>query len=535
MAVIVPRSGAEWADFLYVMSEGATSNLLRQVVIDEMRTGFISGYRGGAYYQRDYSAKLTPAESKRAWDKMMKEVGKGYCLGPYDVCPFPNAWSEEQAYICQQFLIPKHRLIPSDEFRLIGNRSFPLTRAFNDLVDRRDATKFIPDYEYFTFRKFLDQIARLGRYTLISLFDVKDAYKNCRMRVDQLWQQVYKVEGKYFVDLGGMFGSRNAGDACNLVMELVVASIRCRGNLKELNYFVDNGENCTAPSEGRPDVSRARKEHEYILWFLRQAKVPFHQVQAPATKVKFFGWVVDTEKMTVAAPPERMEQIRSISRLRGAKVSVRLCQSVAGILEFLASILTFMKAPAGWMQRRAAALVSGAEKCDDNFRQRFAVYMEYVCSVLEEWNGVTPIRCIETRAEITIYADASGVHGYGATSPQAKAFTMGKWTDVEMEQAFRLKANSSTYLEVMAICIAIATFGTLGSSITVQSDSQSAVYILQKKYCKGSDEIQGKIIATDRWLLEKGIDAYFKHVLREDANIRTVDSLSKGVVGTMSK
>ena len=193
---------------------------------------------------------------------------------------------------------------------------------------------------------------------------------------------------------------------------------------------------------------------KYILWFLRQANAPFHQVQAPATKVKFLGWIVDTEEMTVAAPPERMEQIRSISRLRGAKVSVRLCQSVAGILEFLASILTFMKAPAGWMQRRAAALVSGAEKCDDKFRQRFAVYMEYVC-----WNGVTPIRCLETRAEISIYADASGVHGYGATSPQAKVFTMGKWTDVEMEQAFRLKANSSTYLEVMAICIAIATFG----------------------------------------------------------------------------
>ena len=55
------------------------------------------------------------------------------------------------------------------------------------------------------------------------------------------------------------------------------------------------------------------------MWFLRQAKVPFHQVQAPSTKVKFLGWGVETEKMTVAAPPERMEQIRSISRLRGAK------------------------------------------------------------------------------------------------------------------------------------------------------------------------------------------------------------------------
>src|SRR2546423_1382009 len=58
------------------------------------------------------------------------------------------------------------------------------------------------------------------------VFDVKDAYKNCRMRPEDLWQQVYLVGGKYFLDLGGMFGSRNAGDAWNLVMEFIVQCIR---------------------------------------------------------------------------------------------------------------------------------------------------------------------------------------------------------------------------------------------------------------------------------------------------------------------
>ena len=220
---------------------------------------------------------------------MMKEVSKGYCLGPFSRCPFPNQWSRAQAFICQQFLIPKHKLVPNDEFRLIGNRSFPLLRSFNDLVARQDATKFIPNYEYFTFRKFLDQIARLGQNTLVSLFDVRDAYKNCRMRADQLWQQVYKVNDKYFVDLGGMFGSRNAGDAWNIVMELIIASIRHHGQLKELNYFVDNGENCTPPSKGQPDNARATREYGYILWFLEKAKVPYHEAQDPATKVKFLG------------------------------------------------------------------------------------------------------------------------------------------------------------------------------------------------------------------------------------------------------
>lgn len=522
------------AEFLSDMSEGVVNEEMRRVVIDEMKHGFVSGYRGGAYYQRDYSAKLSPVEAERAMAKMMKEVQKGYCLGPFEQCPFPNQWASEQAFICQQFLLPKHKLVPSDEFRLIGNRSYPIARSFNDLVERRDATKFILDYEYFTFRKFLDQLARLGRNTLISLFDVRDAYKNCRMRADQLWQQVYKVEGKFFIDLGGMFGSRNAGDAWNIVMELIVASIRYHGQLRELQYFVDNGENCTAPlHDGRPDEARARKEYGYILWFLAMARVPYHQAQEPATRVKFLGWIVDTVSMTVSAPPERLKQIRALAALRGKEVSIKTCNSVAGILEFLASVMTFLKAPAGWMQRRVAALNSGGEVCDEGFRQRFVTYMSYICKVLEGWNGTTPIRRLATplAPDLTIYADASGTHGYGAICLEAKTYIMGEWTKEELAQAFKLKASSSTYLEVMAICIAISTFANERMCISVTSDSQSAVYILQKKYCKGSDEIQGKIIATDRWLLLRGIDAYYKHIPREDANIQTVDSLSKGRVG----
>ena len=149
---------------------------------------------------------------------------------------------------------------------MIGNKSFPVRRSFNDLVDRLDCKSFMPDYQYFTFQKFLSQVSRLGKNTLISLFDVKDAYKHCRMRPDQLWQQVYRVGDSYFVDLGGTFGSRNAGDAWNRVMELIVSSMRHHGSLKELNYFVDNGENCTPPLDSNtPDWRRARDEFKFII------------------------------------------------------------------------------------------------------------------------------------------------------------------------------------------------------------------------------------------------------------------------------
>src|SRR5690606_10294402 len=122
---------------------------------------------------------------------MEKEVKKGHCVGPFDQCPFPNQWCGMQAVICRQFFIPKHKLIKSNEVRLIGDKSCPDKRAFNDLVTRRDCKAFIPDYEYIACQMFLAKVAQAGKFSLISLFDVKDAYKHCRVRHDHLWQQAY--------------------------------------------------------------------------------------------------------------------------------------------------------------------------------------------------------------------------------------------------------------------------------------------------------------------------------------------------------
>ena len=137
--------------------------------------------------------------------KIEKDCEKGFCLGPFKECPFPSQWCDKQAYICQIFFRPKHKFINDGQSRMICNKSFPPGRSFNDLVERRDTCVFNKDYKYFTFQAFLDQVRRCGRNSLIALFDVKDAYKNCRMRPDQLWQQCYRIGTDYYVDLGGTY------------------------------------------------------------------------------------------------------------------------------------------------------------------------------------------------------------------------------------------------------------------------------------------------------------------------------------------
>ena len=103
------------AEFLEKASKGVVNDKLRESVIKSMKEGFVSGYRGGSFFMRDFSKSMSKDDTTKAFEKMMKEVQKGFFLGPFSVCPFPNSWSENQAFICQLFFRPKHKFQTTDE------------------------------------------------------------------------------------------------------------------------------------------------------------------------------------------------------------------------------------------------------------------------------------------------------------------------------------------------------------------------------------------------------------------------------------
>jgi len=502
------------ADFLDMKSKNVVPEVIRNIILKSLREGFESGYRGSNYFQRDFSTKLKPEHVLLAKEKMRNEVKKGYYIGPFKECPFPSKWSNAQAYISQVFFRPKHKYKDDGQFRLIGNKSFPNGRSFNDLVDRQDTAALIPDYKYYTFQTFLKDLRILGRNTLISQFDVKDAYKHCRMKPELLWQQFYKIDDEYFVDLGGTFGSRNAGDSWNLLMELIILSIREDCKVPYLNYFVDNGVNLTPATKGKRNTNQANQEFEQIIKFLTIAKVPFHQLDPPCTKAKFLGWIVDTDEMTVSCPMERLNWLNQIISDPLQKISNKIIQSITGVLEFLASVLPFLRAPLGWLHRRHSQREKGLESINERFKVRFRAYLKFIYDTLREWKGTASILSsfnIE-QADIVIYTDASGEIGYGAIELKTKRFGQGKWSKEELKLAQRRNSTSSTYLEIRAICKAIASFAQPNACIHIHSDSMAAVFILKRRYDKNSDSSQSLIVAMDIHCRNLGISLYFVHV-----------------------
>lgn len=518
--------------FLRDVSLGVVPQDMRSRILDALQYGFASGYQGGSFYQRDFSHKLIGKEEDMALERMMKEVKKGFCLGPFRSCPFPSSWCSSQAIISQLFFIPKHKFIKDSGFRLIANRSFPEGRSFNDLVPRRDSTAFISDYSYFSFQSFIEQIRRLGPRSLISLFDVKDAYKNCKIRPGDLWQQVYRIGDRFFVDLGGMFGSRNAGDSWNLLMEFIALCLRSHCSLPEFRYFVDNGVNVTQAVDGKESIEKAEADFDAMIDFLSKAGVPFHDTHRPSTRARFLGWIVDTVDMKVSCTPERLAWVQEIIKNDCKSITREFVQSIVGLLRFLATVLPFLRAPLGWLQMRDTEQEAGREECNDDFRNRFKSYFKYISALLTDWKGSASIYASVACGppDLIIYSDASGDTGYGALDYYSKRFIRGIWSRSELLSATRVNSVSSTHLEILAMTKAIRTFALRNSAIQIFSDSLAAICIMQKRYDRNSDLSQGVIIALDRFCRDLGASLFFTHVPRDHDMIRIADSLSKDCI-----
>ena len=242
---------------------------------------------------------------------------------------------------------------------------------------------------------------------------------------------------------------------------------------------------------------------------------------------------MDTVTITVTCPEERLSWIKDILKGDPRKVTKKFVRSVAGLLEFLAAVLPFLRAPLGWLHQRLAAFEAGKEVFSASFRVRFGTYFEYIGALLHDWSGSASILssfASSSSPDLVIYSDASGEVGFGALEMMTRSYGCGIWTEEEIADATRAKAVSSTYLEVLAIIRAVKTFAKPDSTIEVFADSAAAIFILQKRYDRKSEVSQALIISLDRYCRDNGIAIFFTHVPREHQMIQLVDSLSKGSV-----
>ncbi len=104
-----------------------------------------------------------------------------------------------------------------------------------------------------------------------------------------------------------------------------------------------------------------------------------------------------------------------------------------------------------------------------------------------DWNGINILYQHEwlISDKHSIYSDACE-KGYGAIS--GINWIQGKWTQIELDEAFRFKSLSMVYLEFKVLVLAASTFGAnwSGKRIIFRTDNISTVCINDSKYSKNS-------------------------------------------------
>src|SRR5579864_1115111 len=62
-------------------------------------------------------------------------------------------------------------------------------------------------FKYFCLSMFISMVAAAGRGCFLSQFDADDAYKQLQVRDEDLNQQVFFADGKFWVDFCASFGA----------------------------------------------------------------------------------------------------------------------------------------------------------------------------------------------------------------------------------------------------------------------------------------------------------------------------------------
>ena len=132
-------------------------------------------------------------------EALQLEVVNGYMIGPLDKLPY-STYRVSPLGVAQSKYSGKKRLILD-----LSSPHDKDTNSINSLIDKEKYS-----LDYVKVDDAIDIIRRLGKGTLLTKVDVKDAFRILPILPSQWRYHCVKWEGKYYVFVRLVFGSRSS-------------------------------------------------------------------------------------------------------------------------------------------------------------------------------------------------------------------------------------------------------------------------------------------------------------------------------------
>lgn len=475
-----------------------------QELLDFVEFGFPMGYLGPeSDYDMNYnhsSANDFPSDINKFLEK---EIALGGIIGPLTDKPF-SPWLHAAPFMSR----PKR---DSTDRRIIADLSFPQESSINAYIIKNAVWGQARNHSLPTVSQFVEKVKEVGPGAFMSTVDISRAYKN--FKSDPLdWPLLCaQWDDKYYCDITLPFGARASSLHMQTVANAIVRILQDQGVYARV--YLDDVITLS------PDRESAHAHHAQVIELLSRLGLPIahDKTQPPARVVQWLGIDINTEKMTISIPRDKVEETLTIVNKyeKRRAMTKRELQSVLGRLIHIAKCVP----PARLFVSRLLDALRASSRKYIKISAEMKADFAWFSTFCRSWNGVSlippplPNKIITVDASLTGIGATDGTHAYGS----------------QVGADHQLARNISE-IEALNIAVALHTFADqtyVGAHVRVNCDNMASVQLLQTG--KGRNRVMLEV-ARSVWMLqaEFGFHISFEHIRGRDN--RLADALSRAHV-----
>ena len=431
------------------------------ILYNGFKYGFRINYTGPRVAFESKNLKSVLLNPDLAWEKVMNEVNSGRIAGPFDHRPISNL------RVSPIGLVPKK----TAGIRLITNLSSPINNSVNDFIDEKYTS-----VQYSSFDNAVNMIKKLGFKAEMAKMDVKSAFRLLPMYPGEFDLLGFKIENWYFIDKCLPMGCSVSCNHFERFSSFLHWVVETETGLQDIDHYLDDF--LFAGAEQTNNCSKLMNAFANICSRLG-VPIANEKTEGPATVISYLGLLINTEKMLIQIPKEKLSELlqKLTEASKKKKITLRQLQSLCGSLAFCTRAL-----PAGRAFSRRLYLACNRAKMPHHYMRVTRDMLDDILTwkiFLQNFNGTSYILDDSwvSNSILQLFTDSAG----GAFKGCGVYFN-GKWSFLAWPSEFEENntLRDITYLEMIPIALSVYLWGNQwhGKQILFHSDKQSVVKIL---------------------------------------------------------
>jgi hypothetical protein len=397
-------------------------------------------------------------------DNIRKEVQAGRVAGPFAVSPFAEFRTSPLG------AVPKK---DSVKMRRIHDLSHPHGASVNAFIEDGSVS-------YSRFDDAVDMIRSLGRGCWLWKSDLADAFRHISVHPEDIALLGFVWAGFLFFDLALPFGLRSSPKIFEIFATALQWIVQSKLGFRFIVHYLDDFLGAAPPDGHR--LAAAQFSAFLRACGLLGLAVNVDKCFAPRKLLAFLGVEIDTDKMVIQLPPDKMSKLRQrIQQFKGLRrCRLKQLQSLVGSLSYACKAVR----PGRAFLRRMLDALRAAKSSGGNpwvtLDRNFHADLAWWTLFLDKWNGVHSIVDTNPSDALHVSTDASDVG--------AGAFHRNHWWAVEWTA--EEKPKSIDWRELKAVLLAAAAWAPLwkGRHVVFHVDNTVAVAVI-RNMTSGSAEL----------------------------------------------